>query len=302
MRIAAIAIALAACAPPPPPQVPGPPAAQPDFKAHRDPINAMDMAALQRKSHRILGELVAALPGWAHDKVENVELRFGGVGVNAYASCAGLGQPSVTLGDDLLHVMAQLARARAAEEVFSVDATRAYFEWMAAHARKDGELAVPPEGRDDPLRRIDKRKLTRQHELFDEGVAWVIGHELAHHYLNHLVCDGDGGIVAETRHAAQAIVPAFHQVDELAADASGMTNVLRARREQRGALLLLEFFAHMHRIGVPDIVFAFALTHPPAQLRIPHLKGVVASWHLSNGAWPPSVPYPKLLVGDTTTR
>ncbi|MCX5743784.1 MAG: M48 family metalloprotease [Proteobacteria bacterium] len=308
MRLALAVVLLVGCGPPPPrATTPRPPVADPDEAATMDAINTVDLAALHRKATRILHELVDGLPPWYRDQVAHVSIDFATEGVNAYASCAGFAQPRVTVTDDLLHVLARLAAARAAEEVFDVDATAAYVDWMAAHQRADGALVDPPQDREDPRRRLDRHKLTRQHELFDEGLAWVLGHELAHHYLHHLTCEGDGGIVADVRAATQEIVPAFHQPDELAADAAGIANTLRAGQhrpgytwQHRGALLLLSFFARQQALGVPDLVFAFARTHPPAQLRIPLLQGAVMTWYVTNGVVVPAIPYPRIPLAAMT--
>ena len=268
----------------------------PDISAEQDPINTIDLPALHRKSQRIMAELIAALPAYYRNRVADATLDFDAGAINAYASCRMHG-PTVTLTDELLHVMAQLARARALEEEFDVDATRVYMRWMAEHQTSDGALAVPPEGRDWIARRLDRQKLTRQHQIFDEGIAWVIGHELAHHYLNHLSCDGDGGVIVDIHHATEMIIPAFHQPDELAADSAGIANTLAAGRQrkgyawtQHGALLLLEFL----RIVDDTNALPLERTHPPAIVRIPILKGATATWYIGNGAIPPAIPYPKV--------
>ncbi len=297
MRAVLLLAVLAACGGPyREPDHPAPPRPDADFlHGETDSINTRDRPALRTNAKRVLRELLAALPPDRRGRIEHVQLLDDDdVGhVNAYATCAGFAQPVVAITDELLEIMAQLAAARATEELFDVEATDQYIDWMVRHQREGAPLATPPPYRRTDLRRIDRRKLARQHELFDEQVAWVLGHELAHHYLGHLACARDGGILQDARQIAFALAPIFHQIDELAADTAAVDNTLHAGRARpgyrwthQGALLLLEFFARQHELGVAEVIFAFAQTHPHPRFRVPVIKGAVVSWHVIDGAVP----------------
>lgn len=296
LALAAVASALLACEPLPPARtpLPAPPPAPSRAGAH-DPINQRDVRWLHAEAERVMHELLAALPDdWRRDEVDGVELsheEFFGI-VNAFAGCEGLA-PRVAVTDGLLELIARLAAARAMEERFDVDAVGAFERYFAEHHR------APPLGREDPAMWNDAGKLALQRDLYDEMIGWVIGHELAHHYLGHVRCGRDGGVVDDLRHVAHAIVPAFQQLDELAADAAGIDLLLiTARRtgrpwHERGARLLLGLFAHVEHFEPTDLALAFVLTHPPATVRLPALRATVAAWYVTDGHLP-TIPVPKI--------
>src|SRR4029453_11284366 len=96
------------------------------------------------------------------------------------------------------------------------------------------------------------RKVERQHILFEEELAFVLGHELAHHHLGHLPCTGKPGPLgsADLARVLSSQVPIFNQPNEAAADLAGTTNLLDAgsrrsgaRWNEEGALLTMRFFS-----------------------------------------------------------
>ena len=295
MRVALVlALAAAACEPLPPPATPGRARPEPVAAGARDPINRRDVAWLHAEAERVMHELIGSLDDNQRSEVEGVTLShddFFGI-VNAFAGCEGM-QPAIAVTDAMLDILARLAAARAMEERFDVDATDAYMEWAAHHH------AAPPDGREDPAMWNDRKKLALQRDIYDEEVGWVIGHELAHHYLGHLRCARDGGIVDDLRHVAQSLVPAFQQVDELAADAAGIDNLLATARRtgrpwrERGARLILEMFARQEHLRIEDLAYAFVMTHPLSSIRLPALRAVVAAWHLTDGNLP-IIPVPRV--------
>lgn len=292
---------VAACAPVPAETTPAARRAHPVLGAIRDPINTRDQAWMHAETERVMRELVASLGDFYRSEVERVTLEtldLPGV-VNAFAGCDFDDHPIVGVTNELLAILAHLASARASEDLFAVDATNAYTRWMYAHQRAHGPLAEPPDGREDPRIRDDRSKLALQRLIFDEEVGWVIGHELAHHYLGHTRCAGDGGIVDGVRQLASSLVPAAKQPDELAADGAGIDLLLNTARRtnkpysERGALLVMTFFARTEPTTFEDLVFLFARTHPPSELRVPALRAVTAAWFLTNGHLP-TIPVPKI--------
>jgi Zn-dependent protease with chaperone function len=138
---------------------------------------------------------------------------------------------------------------------------------------------------------LDARKVKRQHELYDEEGAFVLGHEMAHHYLGHLPCTAGNVTASEVGMVLTSVVPAFNQVNETAADTAGVHNVLNAGRNRTdyhwtegGALLTMRFFAGMDQWSPVDILFAFESTHPPPQVRIPIIQQTAAGWRATGGA------------------
>ena len=154
----------------------------------------------------------------------------------------------------------------------------------------------PPAGFYDARLDADPRKLARQRGVLDEEIAFVLGHELAHHYLGHLPCTSSGALgAAEIGRVLSDTIPAFNQPNEVAADMSGLNDALTAgaRRSgyhftEGGALLTMQFFAGMDQFSPSDI-FSFERTHPPPAVRTPIIQQTAAAWRGTGGR---GLPYP----------
>ena len=118
---------------------------------------------------------------------------------------------------------------------------------------------------------LDRDKLGRQHMWFVEQIAFALGHELAHHYLDHLSCgfQGGGDVLGQ-------LLPIFDQTKELEADAEGVQNLLGVRKDkhgyewsENGAILVLQMIRAQRDLGPREIIFAFEQTHPLPEVRIP---------------------------------
>jgi Zn-dependent protease with chaperone function len=141
------------------------------------------------------------------------------------------------------------------------------------------------------VQKIDGRKVLRQHQLLQEQLGFVLGHELGHHYLGHLPCTGSGGVTAaDVGRALASAVPIFNQPNEFAADVVGTNNVLAAgaRRSdyhwnEEGALLTMQFFAGIDQMSPIDVVFGFERTHPPPLLRTPVIQQAASTWRATGG-------------------
>jgi hypothetical protein len=143
----------------------------------------------------------------------------------------------------------------------------------------------------DPRFDFDPRKGTRQYQLLDEQLAFVMGHELGHHYLGHLPCTAVTPLnLAQIGALLANAVPAFNQPNEVAADMVGINNTLTmgARRPdyhltEGGALLTMQFFAGLDQLTPADILFGFERDHPPPQLRTPIIQQTAAAWRATGG-------------------
>jgi len=284
--VVSLAVVAAACHPPDAPTVPAP---VPDPEAARDPINLADPAALHASAEGVLRELVAALPARPRARVEGVTfVRDSALGeVNAYATCGAAG-PIVAVSDGLLVVAAHLAMGTATDERFETDRARAYLGWLAEHG-----LAPPPVSFYPAAYHGDRYKLRRQREVFEEQLAFVLGHELAHHYLGHLPCSR-GNALEELGRVAADRVPAFNQLAEHAADTAAVKNLLAAGRQrdgyawtEDGALLVIAAFHHRRPATARDVFRAFERTHPFPHLRAPAVVLAAELWHDSGGILPP---------------
>ena len=266
-------------------QTPGPVAA--------DPINQLNIVWLRSRAQEVYRSLVAALPPGAKSRVQGIPLVVDNTvgAVNAFASCTQGGASLMAITDGLLEIEAQLAQCAATDEIFGGNRTAQYIDLVARQQQPERPIVRPPPGFYDPTQSVDGRKVARQHQLFDEQVAFVMGHEMAHHYLGHLPCTAGNVTASEIGIALTGVVPAFNQVNEAAADTAGVHNVLTTGKGRQdyhwtegGALLTMRFFAGMDQLSPVDILFGFERTHPPPQLRIPIIQQTAATWRATGGA------------------
>ncbi len=268
-----------------------PGAALPPVSAN-DPVNVHDIAFLRKRAEQILAELVAALPQPQQARVSGIPLAIDATPgeVNAFASCSG-SRSAMAVSDGLLQIESQLARLRAADELGGTNKVGEYITIIARGARPGRPLPETPPGFVDPRIELDPRKVARQYQLLDEQIAFVMGHELGHHYLGHLPCTAGGGLtLAEIGALLSSAVPGFNQPSELAADVVGTNNLLTmgARRSdyrltEGGAMLTMQFFAALDQLTPADILFGFERSHPPPQLRTPVIQQTAAAWRATGG-------------------
>lgn len=254
-----------------------------------DPINQVRLPALRSQAERVLVELVGALPAEQRARVATIALVSDNAlgDVNAYATCDD-GGPFIAISDGMLMVNAHLAMTAATDEFFETKLEPSYLDWLEGHS-----IAPPPAAFYAGPFQTDRRKVQRQHEIFDEQVAFVLAHELAHHYLGHLACNSDGGIVAEVGQIASDSVPLFNQAAELAADIAGVKNVLATGTSRHGyvwtedgALLVMDAFNRRHPTTATDVLFGFERTHPLPVVRVPVITSTAELWHTSGGRLP----------------
>lgn len=283
--------------PPPGPGVPPnqpPPANLPPVA--NDPINFIDINFLRSRSQAILQELIAALPANHANSVKGVPLIIDDtVGeVNAFAACSS-GKAAMAISDGLMEVQSQMARARATDEIFGTNKFNEYVNMVAKFQKPKQPIVRPQPSFWNPQQDQDGRKVARQHQLNDEACAFVLGHELAHHYLQHTGCVGPqtpfptpidfGRLLSNT-------VPGFNQPNEIAADTNGTTNLLNAGKRRQGyhwteggAMMTLNFFLALKQITpVEAILFGFEISHPHPSFRIPIVQQTAAQWRSSGGA------------------
>jgi hypothetical protein len=191
--------------------------------------------------------------------------------------------------DGLLEIMAWLAMAKAHDELFGTNKTDEYIRFIAQNLAPGRDIPRPS-GMFAAAAQNDGRKVQRQHVLFEEELAFVLGHELAHHHLGHLPCTGKSGPLgsAELARVLSSQVPLFNQPNEAAADLAGTTNVLDsgarrsgARWSEEGALLTMRFFAGLE--GNFNLLLAFQHSHPAPQLRIPLIQQSANYWRRNGG-------------------
>jgi Peptidase family M48 len=263
-----------------------------------DPINTVDLNWLRNEANNTLSALIAALPTAARGRVDNIPFYADPtVGeVNAYAACDDQGLPLMAITDGLLQIEAYTAQFRATDEIFGTQKLDGYLRLVAQYQRPKQPIVTPPAGFIDPAQNADARKVARQHQLMAEQIAFVLGHELAHHYLGHTGCANgtakrSGVSAGDVGRLLARVVPAFNQPNEIAADVSGTQNLLTAgskradyRWNEEGALLTLDFFARLDQLTPASILFGFASTHPHPLVRRPIVQQTANNWRQSGGA------------------
>lgn len=257
-----------------------------------DPINNHDIAFLRGRAQTVLNALVAALPPAQQGRVNGIPLVVDATPgeVNAFASCSGA-SPAMAISDGLLQIQSQLARFRAYDELAGTNKVGEYIGVIARSARPKQALPEVPAGFADPRFDLEPRKVTRQYQVLDEELAFVMGHELGHHYLGHLPCTALAPLnLSQLGAVLSDAIPAFNQPNEVAADMVGINNTLTmgSRRTdyhltEGGALLTMQFFAGLDQLTPNDILFGFERSHPPPQLRTPIIQQTAATWRATGG-------------------
>ena len=272
-----------------------------------DASGAMTGPYMRMEAKVVLDELVAALPDDARARVQGIPLAVieDPKEVNAFAGCDKSGRAFMAITAPLLTLQAASSEARAFDEL---NGTRKQDEYLTSVANTvttgqavrglaPGQLPLP--------QALDLRKLSRQQFLFDEQVAFVLGHELAHHFRGHTGCangGASGGVGAEDigRLLSNA-VPVFNQPLEIEADVYGVRDVLDAgaRRQggkwtEEGAMMTLDFFNRLTGFGPEILLLGFMQTHPHPALRIPIVQSTAQQWRQGGGAGgtQPANPFP----------
>jgi hypothetical protein len=280
----------------PPPVQPPPPGGLP---VSNDPINDIDLDWLRSEAGVVMGALIHALPPTASSKVQGIPFLADPTPgeVNAFAGCDDQGMPFMAITDGLLEVDAQIAQFKATDEIFGTRKLDDYLRLLAQNQRPGQPLVRPPPGFIQPAQHLDSRKVTRQHQLYDEQLAFVLGHELGHHHLGHTGCaNGQGGShgvsPGDLGRMMARVLPLFNQPNEIQADIAGVNNLLTAGSRQQayrwtegGAVLTLNFFATLDQLTPATILFAFEQTHPHPLVRLPLVQQTANAWRLTGGAF-----------------
>lgn len=189
----------------------------------------------------------------------------------------------------MLELAAGIAETKAYDEVSGADTYERYVTHVVELVRQRRRMeGVDPSLHSAP-HRTDPHKLARQRHLFDQQVAFILGHELAHHYRGHTNCvEGRSPAEIEQDQLSQLLahtVPPFSQPREVEADMWGLTNVLEAGHDRaggrwsaEGALLNEDFFRRVSDRGGAELLLAFLSTHPPSVVRIPIVRATAQQW------------------------
>jgi hypothetical protein len=266
----------------------------------------MTGAFIRQDSKMVLDELVAALDDASRAKVRGIPLAVieDPKEVNAFAGCDKTGKAFMGITAPLLTLQAASAEARAYDELFGARKYEAYVDSVAGMVRSGKPVRGLAPGQLPLPQAIDPRKLARQRQIYDEQVAFVLGHELAHHYRGHTGCANgaaSAGVTAEdVGRLLSNAVPIFNQPMEVDADVFGVRNMLNAgaRRQggawnEEGAMMTLDFFNRLSGLGPEVLLLGFLQTHPHPAVRVPIVQGTARQWQRERGSGsttPPTAP------------
>jgi hypothetical protein len=260
-----------------------------------DAINRADIQYQRGRVSALVSELLGALDAQLRARVDKLPIVFepDPNDVNAFATCTRSGKATIAITDGLLVLATYLAQMQAADEVFQTHRLDEYIAYIAKNQQPNHAILPPPASLLPPNVRTNSAKVTRQQQLNDELLAFVMGHELGHHYLNHLPCTSILPLDAtEIGMIVTDVIPAFNQPNEVAADIGATRNVLEAGRRrsgyhltETGGLLTIRFFQGLDQSSPVDL-FNFERTHPPPTVRDPVIRtaanafrtGATVSW------------------------
>ncbi len=264
----------------------------------------MTRAFLEQRAEAIHQSLVAALD--AHENEQTRSIPFEVVDEarepNAAAGCTrSTRSPVMMITSAMLELAAGIAETKAYDEVAGTTTYETYVTSVVDQVRNQRTVEGPSPSLHAAPHSTDAHKLARQVHLFDQQIAFIVGHELAHHYRGHTNCvEGRTEAEVQRDELTQILahtVPPFSQPREVEADMWGVTNVLEAGRNrqggtwtQEGALINLDFFRRLSDQGGAELVLAFLSTHPPALVRIPIVRSTSQQWQ--PGWRPPAMPVP----------
>lgn len=257
-----------------------------------DPQGHLTLGWMTAESERVYEQLRAALPPDTRARVAAVpfHVAIDGREPNAAAGCTpGSGAPIVFITSAMLFLAGAASEARAVDELAGTQAYEAYAQQVVAWLRAGQAVGPIPMGLIAPAMASDPRKLARQRHLFTQQIAFILGHELAHHHRGHTGCTHGRDASREDAEALQRgladAIPTLEQPNEVEADVWGIWNVLEAGHAapggawtDEGALLNLDVFRHLSSLAAGDLEVVFLSTHPPSELRGPIVESTARSW------------------------
>jgi hypothetical protein len=275
---------------------PAPAAPIPSQVVGDDAINRADIQFQRARVTALVAELIASLDASVRSRVERLPLTFdpNANDINAFATCTRSGKATIAITDGMLILTAYLAQLQASDEVLATRHFDEYVNYVAKNQRANAPVLAPPAEWLPAASRNHPTKVARQQQLNDEMLAFVMAHELGHHYLNHLPCTSILPLdAAELGILLTDAVPAFNQPNEMAADVAGTRNVLEAGRRRAGyhlaeggALLTMRFFRALDQAS-PGDMFNFERTHPPPSIREPIVQTAAQASRAGGGiSWP----------------
>jgi len=250
---------------------------------------------IMTRSRAIHATLIAALGERERNLMSSVPFEIANEAnePNAAAICSKSSRrPFILITTAMLVVAAGIAETKSYDEVSNTNYFDSYIDAVVNQVKSKRPVGAVPRGLLTGPQAIDQHKLARQVHLFDQELAFIIGHELAHHYRGHTGCVSSGGDGSRAQVSPEEIsrilsstIPVFHQPQEIESDMWGIVTLLEAgngrqggRWTEEGALLNMDFFGRLRDRGGEEIFTTFFSTHPLPQLRTPIIQSTARQW------------------------
>lgn len=257
-----------------------------------DPQGHLTLRGMTEECERVYQALRASLPADARARVATVPFHVvtDPMEPNAAAGCTpGSRAPIVFITTAMLILASGAAETRAYDELAGTHTYEAYAQQVVTSLRSGRPLGPVPAGLLTGPLATDPRRLARARHLFTQQVAFILGHEIAHHHRGHTGCTHGTSASREDAEALQRgladAIPTLEQPSEIEADMWGITSVLEAGHampggawSDEGALLNLDVFRHLSSLASGDLEMVFLSTHPPSELRAPIVQSTAQSW------------------------
>ncbi|MEO8876796.1 MAG: hypothetical protein ABI461_14480, partial [Polyangiaceae bacterium] len=149
----------------------------------------------QGEARAVLAEQISHLDASNAAKVNGMPLQIDpdATEVNAYATCTDSGAPFVAVTEGLLEAVDGIAQTQATDELFGTQTYTAFTNAVIPGLLQPKGRAALPAGIIPAQYLNVPQRLSRAHEMWDDIVAFTVGHELSHHYLGHTGCKGTVG-------------------------------------------------------------------------------------------------------------
>jgi hypothetical protein len=267
-----------------------------------EPDGSFALPFLEQEAQYLISTMAANLEPAQRARVANIPLNFMNTltEVNAAAGCTRGGRAFMVATAAILVLHAATAEARAVDEVAGTHLLADYTDRTVRLINQEQMVRGLPDGVVPPAMAMNPQKLARQRYLYDVQIAFILGHELAHHYRGHTGCANGAaaspqqGDLEDLQRAVSTLAPLFNQPLELEADTWGTVDVLdtgsrrtTGRWTEDGAVMSMNFFERLEGLRGNSPLLFFVRSHPPAAIRRPVIQLWATQWRA--GVRPPAV-------------
>lgn len=267
-----------------------------------EPDGSFALPFLEQEAQYLISTMAANLEPAQRARVANIPLNFMNTltEVNAAAGCTRGGRAFMVATAAILVLHAATAEARAVDEVAGTHLLADYTDRTVRLINQEQMVRGLPDGVVPPAMALNPQKLARQRYLYDIQIAFILGHELAHHYRGHTGCANGAaanpqqGDLEDLQRAVSTLAPLFNQPLELEADTWGTVDVLdtgsrrtTGRWTEDGAVMSMNFFERLEGLRGSSPLLFFVRSHPPAAIRRPVIQLWASQWRA--GVRPPAV-------------